>query len=84
MAKKSKKVRKVEVVGLVGVGLDGADGEKRVTTTEHFLLLGGSQETHEHMQDTAIHFNEELERLGKRLEDVSVDEVIDLLNEAHR
>ena len=82
MAKKSKKAKKVQLVGFVGVGLDNVDAEKRITTTEHFLLFGGSQETHERMQDTAIHFNEGLQRRGKRLDDTTLDEVIDLFHEA--
>src|SRR4051794_35199273 len=37
---------------LLGLGLDG-DGQVRITRGENFLLLGGSQTTHEEMQDTA-------------------------------
>lgn len=70
-----------EVVGLLGVGLDG-DGHQRLTTTEHFLLVGGSADTHERMQATAIRFNEALERRGKRLADAEIDEVAELLRES--
>lgn len=79
MAKKASK--KAQVVGFVGVGLDG-DGEQRVTRSEHFFLLGGSQETHERMQDTAIRFSEELNRRGKPLHETPVEEVIDILHES--
>jgi hypothetical protein len=71
-----------QVVGFIGVGLDNEDGDKRLTRTEHFILLGGSQETHERMQDTAIKFNANLRRKGKRLKDAPVEEVIDLLRES--
>ena len=84
MAKKSKKPPKTQVLGFVGIGLDAGDDEKRVTTTEHFLLIGGSQETHERMQETAIRFNEGLQRRGKQLKDASVDEVVDLFHQANR
>ena len=47
------------------------------------VLVGGSQETHERMQETAIRFGEELEKRGKTLPETSVREVIDLLREAH-
>lgn len=72
----------VEVVGFLGVGLDNKDGHQRMTRSKHFVLFGGSEETHERMQDTAIHFDEALERRGKRLQDASVEEVVDLLHEA--
>jgi hypothetical protein len=77
-----KKQTEVELVGFLGVGLDHKDGHQRLTRTEHFFLIGGSAETHERMQDTAIRFNEALDDKGKRLSDVSSDEVIDLLREA--
>ena len=52
-----------QVIGFLGVGLDG-DGHRRVTECDHFLLVGGSAETHERMQETAIKFGEALERRG--------------------
>ena len=70
-----------QVVGFLGVGLDG-DGHRRVTECDHFLLIGGSAETHERMQETAIKFGEALDRRGKRLKDVSPDEAADLLRES--
>ena len=75
-----RKSKKQEVVGLIGIGLDGHDGHRRVTTADNVVLVGGSQETHEKMQDVAIHFTESLN--GKRLEDTEPDEVIDLLLKA--
>ena len=71
-----------QVVGFLGVGLD-SDGEQRVTRTENFLLVGGSEDTHEHMQDAAVKFNEALERRGQPLQQLPVKEVIDLLRKAH-
>jgi hypothetical protein len=47
------------------------------------LLVGGSRETHEQMQETAIRFGEALEKQGKTLPEVSVPEVIELLRAAH-
>jgi hypothetical protein len=69
-------------VGLIGIGLDNDDGHKRVTQAEEFLLIGGSENTHERMQDVAIHFSEFLKNKGKRLRDASVEEILDLLHEA--
>jgi hypothetical protein len=70
------------VVGLLGVGLDGTDGHKRVTKTADFLLVGGSAATHERMQETAMRFEEALERRGKTLAETDLAEVIDLICEA--
>jgi hypothetical protein len=71
-----------QIVGFLGVGLDG-DGEHRVTRTEHFLLVGGSENTHGRMQDSAVKFNDALTRRGQPLQQLPVNEVIDLLREAH-
>ena len=78
----NKKRDEPEVIGFLGVGLDNKDGHKRVTQSEMFLLVGGSEETHEHMQDTAIRFEETLRKRGKRLKDTSPDEAADLLRES--
>ena len=73
---------KAQVEGVLGVGLDNQDGQARVTRNEDVLLVGGSQETHERMQDISIRLNEGLKNRGKRLQDAEVREVIDLLREA--
>lgn len=66
---------------LLGIGLDARDGQKRLTRGPNFVLLGGSAETHAQMQETAVKLNEQLERRGKRLEDVSARELGDLLSD---
>jgi hypothetical protein len=73
---------RARVVGLLGVALDATDGHRRITRTSEFVLVGGSAETHERMQETAIRFEEALERRGKTLAETDVGEVIDLLHEA--
>ena len=70
------------VLGLLGLGLDIQDGHKRITQTTAFLLVGGSTETHERMQETAARFEEALSRRGKTLALAEVGEVMDLLYEA--
>ena len=54
--KKSKKKPEPTVGGILGVGLDAEDGHKRVTQTDEMVLVGGSEATHERMQETAIRF----------------------------
>jgi hypothetical protein len=78
-----RKRNKPEVVGFLGVGLDNKDAHTRLTRTEHFFLLGGSAETHERLQDTAIRFNEALDRTGKPLREATLEEILDLFREAH-
>ena len=67
---------------MLGVGLDGKDGHKRMTKGENFCLIGGSEETHEAMTETAVKINEKLARKGKKLADVSREEFADLVREA--
>jgi hypothetical protein len=62
---------------LLGLGLD-SDGHKRLTTGDNFLLMGGTQETHEVMTEKVIKINEKLTAAGKRLEDVSHEEFDDI------
>jgi hypothetical protein len=76
-----RKKKRVEVVGLLGVGLDTDDGHQRLTRGENFVLIGGSKGTHERMQDTAVRVNERLKKRGKRLEDASPDEIVDLVRD---
>jgi len=79
----TKRKRTGTAAGILGVGLDGDDGHRRLTRTDHMVLLGGSETTHERMQETAIRFAEGLEKRGKTLKDASVKEVADLLRAAH-
>jgi hypothetical protein len=80
--KRKKQDNRQEVLGFLGVGLDNQDGHRRVTQGEHFLLVGGSEETHERMQDTALKFDEALKRRGKTLKETSAEEALDLLHDA--
>ena len=67
---------------LLGVGLDNRDGHKRLTKGDHFVMVGGSEETHERMTETAIKFNEKLTKRGKTLHELSPEEFRDMMNEA--
>ena len=65
---------------MLGVGLD-SDGHKRVTNGDNFALVGGSEETHERMTETAIKINEKLKERGKQLEQVSHEEFDDIAHQ---
>jgi hypothetical protein len=70
MSKPSQKKKAL----MLGVGLD-SDGHKRVTTGENFALVGGSKETHEQMTEKAVKINEKLAAKGKKLDEVSREEL---------
>ena len=77
MANAKKNNRKA---ALLGVGLD-SDGHKRITKGDNFLLIGGTQETHEVMTEKTIKLNEKLKARGQRLETVSKEEFDDIAQE---
>ena len=64
------KRKKRRQAALLGVGLGNHDGHKRLTTGEKFLVVGGSEETHERMTETVVKTFEELKQRGKPLEEV--------------
>ncbi len=66
-------------MGLLGIGVDGSDGHQRITKAEDVLLVRGSEETHERMQELVIKVGEAMERNGKRIRDVSIPELTDLI-----
>ena len=66
---------------MMGIGLDNKDGHKRITKGENFVLVGGSEETHERMTETAIKVNEKLSSKGKTLDSISREEFIDIVSE---
>ena len=68
-------VNRQRKAGMLGVAFDAEDGQTRITKGDNFLLCGGSQETHEVMQETATKINEELTHRSQRLEDVSLREL---------
>lgn len=66
---------------MLGIGLDNQDGHKRITKGDNFYLVGGSEETHERMTETAIKINEKLSARGKSLDNVSQEEFRDIVGE---
>lgn len=65
---------------LLGVGLD-SDGHKRITRGPNFALVGGTQDTHEQMTETAVKINEKLKARGKELDEVGHQEFDDIAHE---
>lgn len=82
--KKAAASKKKIKAQLLGVGLDSKDEHVRITTGPNFSLVGGSHETHEKMQETAVKFNEQLDKRGKPMEQLSVNEFLDIMDKIHR
>ena len=59
---------------ILGLGFDSKDGHLRITKGDNFRLFGGSEDTHEMMQEKAIKFNEQLDKRNKSLEDINEKE----------
>ncbi len=66
---------------MLGMGFDNQDGHVRITKGDNFHLVGGAEETHERMTETAIKVNEKLANRGKHLEEISHEEFIDIVRE---
>ncbi len=64
---------------LLGIGLDNEDGHKRITQSEQFSIVGGSQETHERMTETVVKTFEDIKQAGKQLESIEPERLSDLL-----
>jgi len=85
MAKRNARVRTAhsarKSAALLGLAFDNHDGHTRLTRGKNFVLWGGSHDTHAVMQETAVKINENLDKRGKRLEDVSLPELRDICRE---
>ena len=81
-SKPVRKKRQPKISGIIGVGLDNEDGHKRITTGEKFLLVGGSEGTHERMTETIVKTFEELKRRDKALENVDPRELGEIIDKS--
>ena len=81
-SKPAKRKRQPKIGGILGVGLDNEDGHKRITSGEKFVLVGGSQDTHERMTETMIKTFEELKRRDKPLEKVDPQELAEIIDKS--
>ena len=80
--KPTRRKRRPKIGGILGVGLDNEDGHKRITTGEKFVLVGGSQDTHERMTETMMKTFEELKRRDKHLETVDPAELGEIIHKS--
>ena len=73
--------RKKRKAALLGLGLDNDDGKLRITHGPNFHLFGGSEPTHEQMQEKCIKLNEKLKDRGKELGELHRREFLELAAE---
>jgi len=79
---KKEDLEKSKIAGPVhGIGLDNDDEHIRITKMDNFRLFGGSKDTHEHMQEKAIKFNERLKKHEKRVTDLNVKQFVEIAGE---
>jgi hypothetical protein len=66
---------------LCGLAFDNEDGHKRITTSEDFYVIGGSEKTHERLVEKVMEFREMIQKYGKKLENLSEAEYFDIVKE---
>lgn len=76
-----KSAKNDKKASLLGLGLDSDDGQARISRGKNFVLLGGSEETHAVMQETALKVNEKLDSRRKSLDELSPNEFRDIIGE---
>jgi len=81
MSREDKDGKALGIQGLLGVGFDAEDGHTRISRGPNFYLVGGSEETHARMQETAVRFNERVEDLGKSLPEINREDLRDIVND---
>lgn len=59
---------------LLGLGYDSGDGHIRITKGKNFRLVGGSEKTHEMMQEKVLEFNRQLDKMQKSLDEINEKE----------
>ena len=59
---------------LLGIGLDNSDGHVRLTKGDDFHLVGGSEKTHQKMQDKVMELSEDMAKRGKAIKDIGPDD----------
>ena len=66
---------------LLGIGLD-SDGHVRATRGDDFFLVGGTEGTHEEMQEKVERFRETLGKMGTDLQRASKEQVREAADES--
>ncbi len=65
----------VRKAGILGIGLDDGGGHTYITRGDDFLLVGGSEDTHDIMKAKVDRFQQELALRGRTLFDLTASEL---------
>ncbi|VGO16967.1 hypothetical protein PDESU_05560 [Pontiella desulfatans] len=68
------KANQKKIIRLLGVGFDAEDGHVRITKGEKYDVFMGSDESHAYIQQLIRKIEDELDKRGMSLDDVSPDE----------
>jgi len=79
MDRTTRSMQPVRKAGIIGIGLDGADGHTHITRGDDFLLMGGSESTHETLRNAVEKFNQALALRGKTLLDLTEAELNEIV-----
>ena len=71
--------KRKKIIRLLGVGFDAEDGHVRITKGEKYDVFMGSDESHEYIRKLIQDIEEEIEKRGRSLDDITPDEFAELV-----
>jgi hypothetical protein len=71
--------KRKKIIRLLGVGFDAEDGHVRITKGEKYDVFMGSNESHEYIRKLIQDIEEEIEKRGLSLDDITPDEFAELV-----
>lgn len=74
-----RKNHQSRVVGLLGVGFDNEDGHVRITRSENFQVLMGSDGSHKVLSNLCRRIEEHISSSGRVLSDYTAEEFMELM-----
>ncbi|MFC1467174.1 hypothetical protein ACFLQY_00550 [Verrucomicrobiota bacterium] len=75
------KQNKKKIIRILGVGQDTKDGHTRITQGADYNIFMGSEETHEYLTELCEKIEKRIEEQGLTLEDISVEELQEIIKE---
>lgn len=67
------------IVRLLGVGLDATDGHIRMTTSDDFDVVMGSEDNHEYMAHLLLKIEEEMKNRGVGLHELQPADLYEMI-----
>jgi len=73
--------KRKKIIRLLGVGFDTEDDHIRITNSENYDVIMGSEESHEYIQQLILKIEEELNNRGLSLDNLTPDEFTQILTD---